>query len=346
MKITRRPWGSVGGRAVWLFEMERDGLRAAVSNYGGIVQSLWVSDGSGRSLDVVLGYDTLEEYRRCDTFFGAAIGPVADRIAGGRCLLDGRWIELPRNAGPDVSHSGAGGFHRRVWDWREEADGLCLFADMDERVTGFPGTLSVELRYRLLPPRTLRLESVARCTRETAVSITNHSYFTLNGGRSDCLDHRLTLRAGRYAQTCREADPIPTGRLLPVAGTPLDFREGPSIGEAVDRFDFGEIARAGGVDHFFAVEGSGLREHAILRCPGTGLAMRCRSDAPGLLVYTANGLGTEPGKGGRIYRKRFAVCLETECLPNAVNLPRWRPQVLLAPGEVASAATEFECFWE
>ena len=345
MKIARRPWGRVGDRPVWLFELERDGLRAAVSNYGGILQSLWVSDGSGRSLDAVLGYDTLEEYQNSDTFFGAAVGPVADRIAGGQCLLDGRVIRLPRNAGPDISHSGDGGFHRRVWEWREEADGLCLFADMDEAATGFPGTLSVELRYRLLPPRTLRLEYAARCTRETAVSITNHSYFTLNGGRGDCLDHLLTLRAGRYAQTCRDADPIPTGRLLSVAGTPLDFREGAPIGGAVDRFDFGEIARAGGVDHYFAVEGSGLREHAVLRCPDTGLALRCRSDAPGLLVYTANGLDAERGKGGRIYGGRYAVCLETERLPNAVNLEEWRPQVLLEPGEVAASATEFEWSW-
>lgn len=346
MRITRRLWGEVDGEAVFLFTLERDGLRACVSNYGGIVQSLWVSDESGRSLDAVLGYDTLEEYRRGDAFFGATIGPVADRIAGGRCLLDGRTIRLPLNAGPDVSHSGPKGFHSRVWDWRGEEDGLCLYGDLDEASTGFPGTLSVELRYRLLPPRTLRLESTCRCTRETAVSVTNHSYFTLNGGRGDCLDHALTLRAGRYAETERKSDPIPTGRLLPVEGTPLDFRAGRPVGEAVDRFDFSEIARAGGVDHFFPVEGSGLRELAVLRCPETGLTLRCRSDAPGLLVYTANGLVAERGKGGRVYGPRWAVCLETERIPNAVNLPEWRRQAVLTPGEVSATVAEYEWVWE
>ena len=346
MRFTRQPWGEIDGKTVWLFEMEREGLRAAVSNYGGIIQSLWVSDDTGRALDAVLGYDTLEEYRRGDAFFGATIGPVADRIAGGCCALDGRTIRLPRNAGPDVSHSGPGGFHSRVWDWREEADGLCLYAELDEAATGFPGTLSVELRFRLLPPRTLRLESACRCTRETAVSVTNHSYFTLNGGRGDCLDHVLTLRADRYAETERDADPIPTGRLLSVADTPLDFRAGKPVGDAVDRFDFSEIARAGGVDHFFPVAGTGLRELASLRCPATGLTLRCRSDAPGLLVYAANGLVAERGKGGRVYGPRWAVCLETERIPNAVNLPEWRRQVLLAPGETAAATTEFEFGWE
>ena len=345
VKVTRRPWGSMGDAAVWLFDLEAGDLRASVSNYGGVIQALWVSGGK-RSLDVVLGYDSLEEYRRSDTFFGAMIGPLADRVAGGRCTLDGQTVCLPLNAGPDASHCGDRGFHCRVWNWQEEADGLCLFADLDERSTGFPGVLSVQLRYRLLPPRALRLEYIAECTRQTALSLTNHSYFTLNGGREDCRDHLLALRADRYAETERESDPICTGRTLPVEGTPLDFREETRIVDAVDRNDFSEIARAGGVDHYFPVAGTDLREFARLRCPETGLSLRCRSDAPGLLVYTANGLEAERGKGGTTYGRNWGVCLETERFPNGVNLPEWRGGVLLEPGERFTSATEFEFRWE
>lgn len=346
MRITGRQWGNTADGPVWLFEMESGDLRVAVSNYGGVIQSLWVTGPDGRAVDAVLGYDTLEEYRRGDAFLGAMIGPVADRIAGGRCTLDGRTVRLPLNAGPDATHCADRGFHQVLWEGTPAEDGLRLFAELDEASTGFPGTLSVELRYRILSPRTLRLEYAARCTRETAVSATNHSYFTLNGGRADCLGHLLTLRADRYAATERDADPICTGRTHPVAGTPLDFRGERSVADAVRRTDFREIARAGGVDHYFPVEGAGLREHALLRCPESGLALRCRSDAPGLLVYTANGLSAQAGKGGRTYGRHWGVCLETERFPNAVNLPAWRSQVLLQPGEVYTSATEFEFLWE
>ena len=345
MKISRRPWGTADGEPVWLFDIEGEGIRAGISNYGGVIQSLEVNGPQGRRADVVLGYDTLDEYRRSDTFFGAMIGPIADRLAGGRCVLDGREVRLPLNAGPDSMHCADLGFHRAVWDWRALEDGLCLSRTFADAPGGFPGALSVELRCRIVAPRALRLEYEARCTRETAVSVTNHSYFNLSGARADCRDHLLRVCAGRYAQTTCAADPICTGRTLPVEGTPLDFRCGRTVGGAVDRLDFAEIVSAGGVDHYFLAEGEGMREVARLCCPGTGLQLRCLSDAPGLLVYTGNGLEGERGKGGAVYGKNWGVCLETARFPNAVNLPEWRPQVLLKPGERYTAATEFVFDW-
>ncbi len=345
MKINRRPWGEVDGAPVWLFDIEGEGVRVAVSNYGGVIQSLEVARSQGQHADVVLGYDTLDEYQRSDTFFGAMIGPVADRLAGGRCMLDGREVRLPLNAGPDSMHCADRGFHRALWDWRALEDGLCLSRTFQEVPDGFPGALSVELRYRIPAPRALRLEYAASCTRETAVSFTNHSYFNLSGMRSDCRGHLLQVNAGRYAETTCTADPICTGRALAVAGTPLDLRAGATVGSAVDRVDFAEIASAGGVDHYFLAEGEGLREVARLRCPQTGLQLRCLSDAPGLLVYTGNGLEGELGKGGAVYGRNWGVCLETARFPNAVNLPEWRPQVLLNSGERYTAVTEFAFDW-
>ena len=339
--MKQMPWGEADGRPVYLLDIESEGLRARVSSYGGILQSLALKDAEGRPMDVVLGYDTLDEYRRSDTFFGALVGPIADRVAGGRCVLDNQQVKLPLNAGPDCSHSGNLGFHCKVWEFEPVSRGIRLYRTFEEAERGFPGRLSVEVKYLIPSPRTLRIEYSATCTRQTAVSFTNHSYFNLTGGKADCAGHVLTVNADRYAETERDTDPICTGRTLPVADTPLDLRRGVPVGDAAQRTDFREIAVAGGVDHYFPIGGMGMRELASLRCPETGLTLRCRSDAPGLLVYTGNGLSGERGKGGRIYGRHWGVCLETERIPNAVNLPDWRPGVLLEPGETYISATEF-----
>lgn len=340
MRITRREWGGIGESPVWLYDIEGPGLTASVSNYGGVLQSLRVPV-DGEMLDVVLGYDDLAAYLASDTCFGAMIGPIADRLDRGRCELGGQVVQMPLNAGPDSMHCGDRGFHRMLWNAEELPDGLCLRRSIPPEESGYPGALRVELRYRFPGEGVLRLEYAAESDGEAAVSFTNHSYFTLNGASSDCRGHLLTLPASRYAGTAREVEPICTGDTLPVDGTPLDLRGGARIGDAVDRTDFREIAVAGGVDHYFPVDGEGFREMARVCNPENGLELVCRSDAPGLLVYTANGLVAEPGKGGLIYGRNWAVCLETERFPNAVNHPRWRDQVLLKPGEVYRSATTF-----
>ena len=341
IRKTKRLWGKLGGKDIWLFSLENSNLRASVSNLGGVLQSLNIQDRNGSALDVVLGYDTPDEYYRDDCFFGAMIGPIADRMAGGRCVLDGQSVSLTCNAGPDSMHSGPEGFHRQVWDWASLPDGIAFTRDFGEGALGFPGRLRARLSYRLTAGDTLRLEYSAQCDRETAVSFTNHTYFNLAGSLTDCRRHRLTVYAQNYAETEREADPIVTGRLLPVEGTPLDFRTGRFVGDAVDRTAFAEIRSAGGVDHYFAVEGEGFRPMAALDNPENGVKLLCRSDAPGLLVYTGNGLKAVRGKNGTVYARNGGVCLETGRFPNAVNLPERREAVLIRPGEIYETATEF-----
>jgi aldose 1-epimerase len=238
-------------------------------------------------------------------------------------------------------HSGPEGFHRQIWNWEPLPDGIAFFRDFDAGALGFPGCLHARLAYRLTTRDTLRLEYAAWCDHETAVSFTNHSYFNLSGSFNDCRGHNLTVYASNYAETEREADPIVTGRMLPVEGTPLDFRKGRPVGDAVDRTEFSEIRSAGGVDHYFPIEGEGLRAMASLLNPENGMSLLCRSDAPGLLVYTGNGLATVYGKNGTIYERNWGVCLETGRFPNAVNLPQHRKPVLLRPGEPYETKTEF-----
>ena len=342
MMMKKRLWGECEGKQIYLFELDDGcGMRARVSNYGGVLQALWVRDAGGRAMDVVLGYDTLEEYRNDTTLFGAMIGPIADRLDGGHCVLGGHEVQLPLNAGPDSMHSGPCGFHNCVWEWEALADGICFYHRFAPGEIGFPGNMDVYLRYRLCAPNVLRLEYAAECDCETALSFTNHSYFNLDGGANHCRGQRLTVYADRYAETERDSDPICTGRALPVEGTPFDFRGGKALEDALCKTDFSEIRTGGGVDHYFLVGGADMRTHARLESAESGLCLECASDAPGILIYTGNGLEAEPGKGGAIYRKNWAVCLETGRFPNAVNFPELREQVLLRPGERYESATEF-----
>ena len=330
MKITELAWGNAR-----LFEIaEEGGLCVRVSDLGGLLQSVVLPDG----WQAVLGYDTPEEYLRAGTFFGACIGPIADRLTGGSCVLGGETVTLPHNAGPDAMHSGPNGFHAQKWNAEILPDGVRLYRSFTRADTGFPGTLDAQICVRV-HGSTLRLEYAAKCDRETAVSFTNHSYFRLS--EASCRGQILRVNASRYAETTCTDAPACTGVAPSVEGTPFDLRCGVRIGDVLDQTDSPEIASAGGIDHYFLVDGAGMREHARLTAGTRELI--CFSDAPGVLIYTGNGLVAEPGRGGEIYGQNAAVCLETERFPNAVNLPEHRSGVLLQPGEIYESATEF-CF--
>ena len=335
VQIEKQAWGKVNGKTVHLFHIKNDsGMALSVSDYGCILQR-WLKDGR----DLVLGYDSLQEYLESETFFGAAVGPVADRLAGGKCEICGQSVQFPLNAGPDCMHSGANGFHSRIWSGEILENGVAFSYAYSEEENPLPGRLSATIRY-LLKESGFRIEYEACCDRETLLSLTNHSYFTLHGGKTDCKKDLLRVNADFYAETTRESDPICTGRLLPVENTPLDFRTARPVGEALAQTGFSEICRAGGVDHYFPVSGSGMREHARLQSGDTTLV--CASDAPGVLIYTANGLEAEKGKSGQIYGRNFAVCMETECFPNAANFSEHRHQVYRPAGRAFTTCTEYQ----
>ena len=340
VKIVKHPWGTVDEKNVFLYELFRPGgISVRVSDYGGILQSFVIPGEKPR--DIVPGYDTAGEYARSRTFFGASVGPLADRVGGAKLTLGGREISLEQNAGEDCMHSGSAGFHARIWDAELLPDGVRFFASFTD--DPLPGTLKVSIAYTLPSPDTLRISYDALCTEETALSFTNHSYFALEepGEGRNCLGERLTLFASRYAETDCSAEPLVTGRARDVEGTPFDFRAGAEIGERVNRKDFPEIAAAGGVDNYFLTDGEGFRTQARLLSANGKTELLCKSDAPGVLVYTGNGLDGEKGKNGERYGKHAGIALETENFPNAVNLPERRASVLLRPGERFHTVTEF-----
>lgn len=334
--VRKIPWGEVSGKAVSLYEISCDGgISVRVSDYGGIVQSFVIPKPTER--DIVLGYDTVEEYARSETFFGAFVGPLADRTGGARLTLGGREIRLEANAGQDCMHSGSAGFHCRVWDAEILADGVRFSYSFTD--APLPGTLTASVAYTVPAPDTLRIAYEAECTEETALSFTNHSYFSLRS--ETCLNDRLTLYASRYAETDCSKDPLVTGITRSVTGTPFDFCAGARLGDAVSAVDFPEVAAAGGVDNYFLTDGAGLRLHARLRSADGKIELLCRSDAPGVLVYTGNGLEAEKGKRGAIYGKHAGVAFETENFPNAVNLPDRRASVVGRAGQRYHGVTEF-----
>ena len=338
--VRKIPWGEVDGKQVSLYEIScSGGISVKVSDYGGILQAFLLPGPENR--DIVLGYDTVEEYVRSSTFFGAFVGPLADRTGNAKLNLAGREVRLEANAGKDSMHSGSSGFHCRVWDAEILPDGVRFSSSFTE--DPLPGTLDVSVSYSLPAPETLRISYDAVCTEETALSFTNHSYFNLepSSGKSSCLNDSLTLFASCYGETDCSKDPLVTGNLRDVGGTPFDFRRGMKIGDAVARTEFPEIAAAGGVDNFFMTDGSGFRPHARLRSADGKVELLCMSDAPGILVYSGNGLCGEKGKNGETYGRHCGVAFETEKFPNAVNIPERRSSVVLQPGERFHTVTEF-----
>lgn len=341
MKISCKKWGTVDRKDVLLYEVSEEGFSFSVTDLGCILRSLCV-EGSGGMNDVVLGYDTPEEYLLSQTYFGAVIGPIADRVKSGSFEMDGRMIRLPKNAGNDTLHSAEYGFNGYIWESEVLQDGVCFRRTFDySELSDQLGELCVEVRYRLLKHKTLMIEYSAVPERRMPLSITNHTYFNLNGGKSSCIDHIISVNADRFACTDNASDPCCTGMESSVTGTPFDMRMPVRIADVIVRSDFDEVRKTGGIDTFFLTNGSGMREHASLMCSESGLIMHCISDAEGVLVYTGNGLEMHTGKHGIQYGHRWGCCFETEHFPNAVNVPDKRDCVLYDRSHPFHSRTEF-----
>ena len=325
------------GQAVERFTLTNgNGLVARVMTYGATLTELLVPDRDGKLGDVVLGFDGFAQYEKESPYFGCTTGRVANRIAGGRFTLDGVHYELAVNDGPNHLHGGLKGFDKVIWKGEavEKAEGPAvrftyLSPDGEE---GYPGNMSVSVIYVLTQDDALRIEYQATTDKATPINLTNHSYFNL-AGSGDILGHILTLHAARYTEP--DETLIPTGRLLPVAGTPLDFARPAVVGGRIGRIDIG------GYDHNFAIDreaGVDLAPTAELYEPGSGRAMELLTTEPGVQFYSGNFLDGLKGKGDAIYEKHAALCLETQHFPDSINQPEF-PSAVLRPGETYRQVT-------
>lgn len=340
--VTKQPFGKTSdGTAVDLYTLADGKVEVRIMNYGGIIVSLRVPDREGKLDDVVLGYDLFDGYRANPAYFGAIIGRYANRLAHGSFQLDAKTYSIPKNNGDNTLHGGVRGFDKKLWTAQEIEDGIELTYVSKDGEEGFPGTLTTTVRY-ILDGGALRIEYSATTDKDTVLNLTNHSYFNLVGqGKGEVLGHVVKIDAARFTPV--DSSLISTGELKPVQGTPFDFRTPHAIGERIDTKD--EQLRLGmGYDHNFVLdhpEGQ-LAEAAEVYEPTTGRILRVLTTQPGVQFYTGNHLdGSITGKGGVVYKPRFAFCLETQHFPDSPNHPSF-PSTELKPGQKFHSVTVFQ----
>ncbi|HYV32652.1 MAG TPA: aldose epimerase family protein, partial [Candidatus Binatia bacterium] len=344
MKLEQKVFGAMpDGTPVRIYTLaNRQGMVAKVTEYGAILTELWVPDRQGKAGDVVLGFDNLERYLKGHPYFGAIAGRVANRIARGKFTLDGKDYTLAVNNGPNHLHGGLKGFDKKLWKSRPlhgmknevAVEFTCTSPDGEE---GYPGTLKVKVVYTLTEDNELRIDYAATTDKPTIVNLTNHSYFNLAESGS-ILDHVLLINAERYTVT----DPtlIPSGELVPVKGTGLDFTQPRRIGERIA--DYQDFAK--GYDHNFVLDSGGksLALGARVQEPKSGRTMEVWTTEPGVQFYCGNHLdGSLTGVGGVVYQQHTGFCLETQHFPDSINHPNF-PSVVLRPGQTFQSATVYK----
>ena len=327
MTIDKEYFGKIAGTEIYRYSLysERGCHVADIITYGGAITSLSAPDRNGHYGDIVLGFGSLEDYTSNPRYFGALIGRHANRIAGGRFALNGVEYQLPQNNGANHLHGGFRGFDKRIWTAKEGDDVLHLSYFSKDGEEGYPGNVEAFVDYRCLDNE-LRIEYRAITDRDTIVNLTNHSYFNLRG-EGTILKHELTLRADHFTPV--SDDLIPTGEIQPVAGTPMDFRNGKAIGSEIR-------STAAGYDHNFVLndwDGS-LRSAARLYEPVSGRVLEILTTEPGIQFYSGNFLdGSFLGKNGAPYVKYAGLCLEPQHFPDAPNHPHFPPTILRAGEE-------------
>lgn len=346
LSVKSHPFGAIEGRRVDLYTLANPrGIEISILTYGACIQSLLVPDKAGRQANVVLGFPTLEQYRASNAYFGATIGRFANRIAKGELLLDGRLHRLSRNEGDNHLHGGNAGFDRKIWQARTERGqdevAVVLWYSSPNGEEGYPGALEVEVRYSLDSENVVRIQYRAATSHATVVNLTNHSLFNLSGeGSGTILSHDLEIAAARYTPIDREL--IPTGELLPVAGTPMDFRRPRKIGSRIGQ-QYEQLMLTGGYDHNYVLDrGDGSSPHLAARLTDdrSGRSLEIRTTEPGLQVYTGNRLdGTLTGATGLRYQRFAGIALETQRFPDSPNHPRF-PSVVLRPASSYVSTTE------
>lgn len=335
------------GGEVYTFRLENgSGAYCNIVNYGGAVTNIMVPDRDGALDDVIVGYDTIEALEAWGGHFGKIVGRFANRIAKGSFILNGKTYQLPINNGENHLHGGPKGFHVQLWDWETAGDTLVLSYTSPDGEEGYPGTLHVTVEYRFDENSVLSIRYEAKAEDDTVINLTNHAFFNLGGLHCrQILDHEMLINADHITAVADRAC-IPTGELMPVQGTALDFTSPKRIGEDIFKRDECEQLLFGnGYDHNYVIRGwdNTLRCAAITKEPVSGRVMETWTDAPGVQFYSGNGLGNYPhtrGKLGVPYGLHSAFCLETQYFPDSVNQPEF-PSCTLRKGDIFTTVTEY-----
>ena len=312
-----------------------NGMEVCITNFGARIVSVLAPDKDGALRDVVLGFDSIQDYRNIKSDFGASIGRYANRINQGKITIDGKEIQLPQNNYMHCLHGGPNGWQYKVYRATNitpnEIELTLNSPDGDEN---FPGNVTAKVTYTLTDENAIDIKFQATTDAKTIINMTNHSYFNLSGDPSvPAIDHLLYINASNYTPV--DSTFMTLGTIEPVEGTPMDFTKPKAIGEEIDNFEFEQLKNGKGYDHNWVLDTKGdiTQLAAKLVCPSSGIGVEVYTNEPGIQVYTGNFLnGTVTGKGGIVYNHRASVCLETQHYPDSPNKPQW-PSVILEPGQ-------------
>lgn len=341
--LEKREFGATkDGKTAYLYTIENEkGMKITVTDFGAALVHVYVPDKDGNLRDVVLGYDDVKGYEESDACFGAPVGRSANRIGGAAFALNGVTYQLEKNDnGANNLHSGNDYYNKRFWKVvKENRDSITFELHSPDGDQGYPGALDMHVTYGLTKDGAVRMEYEAVPDQDTIINMTNHSYFNLGGHDSgDILKHKIMIDADFFTRA--DAQSIPTGELVDVSGTPMDFRSPYAIGERIDA-DYEATRLGGGYDHNWVLKNDGkFAKVAEAADENSGIIMEVWTDLPGMQVYTANFLDNEPGKNGSTYQRRAAVCFETQYFPDAIHHENFASPVCKA-GEVYQTVTEY-----
>ncbi|KAK3035658.1 hypothetical protein RJ639_032530 [Escallonia herrerae] len=312
------------------YELKRGDFSVRITNFGATVLSVILPDKNGKLDDVVLGFETLDDYKNDSTYFGALVGRVANRIGGAHFSLDGVQYNLSANDHGNTLHGGAKGFSDVIWTVQSHKPDshLTLTYNSYDGEQGFPGNLSVMVTYLLIGTNKLALKMEAKpLNKATPVNLASHTYWNLGGQNSgSIMSHTIQLLASKITPVNDQL--IPTGQIVPVQGTPYDFLQPREIGS-----EFNQLP--GGYDINYVLDNTGsahLKKAAVVKDGKSGRKMELWTNKPGLQFYTSNMLHDVKGKGGFIYKQHAAIALETQGFPDSVNHPNF-PSQIVNPGE-------------
>lgn len=343
MQVKEKKYGEINGNTIKAFTMKNDdGMEITCTNYGCIIMKIIVPDKEGNFENIVLGYETLEEYVNDSLYLGAVVGRVGGRIKDAQFELDNQTYKLIKNEHNNHIHGGVKGFSRVNWHakpFENEIEAGVTFNYLSpDGEEGYPGNVDIKVTYKLNNENELIIIYDAVTDEKTPLTVTNHSYFNLSGNlKRDVLNHSLKLKSNKFLEL--DYDLIPTGKLIDVTGTPFDFTQEQSIKTGVNSNDVQNVLVGQGYDHPFLLD-SNHDEEIVLKDPHNGRTLTVETDEVGVIVYSGNGLGEGTSICGIPSRKYLGICLETQGLPNAVHHPTF-PSVILDKNDKYHSMTKY-----
>lgn len=331
------------GKDVFTYTMSnQNGMAITVMNFGAILKNIFVPDKTGKVRDIALCCDCIDTFYENLSFFGSTVGPSANRIAGAEAVIDGVTYKLCKNDGDNNLHSDIlNGLNKRLWNAEEQENKVIFTYSIKDGEMNLPGNRSFSVAYSLTEENEVKIEYYATSDKNTIINMTNHSYFNFKGHNAgDITSHEVQLNASYFTEIVAGA--IPTGKLLPVKGTPMDFTSRKKISKEVDA-DYEQMKLVKGYDHNFVVDNydGTLREIAQVWEEESGINMKVFSDLPGVQFYTGNNMERDKGKDDSWYNTRYGLCLETQYFPDSVHHDNF-PSTIFGPDRAFKSTTIYQ----